>query len=71
VKKALLLAPDNAIAHHFMGIVQRHTNRPTQAIAEFERALTLNPNLANARANMGGAKVFAGRPEERLIWASG
>ena len=62
--RALLLVPNNAIAHHFMGIVQRHTNRPTQAIAEFERALTLNPNLATARANSGGAKVFAGRAEE-------
>ena len=62
--KALLLMPNNAIAHHFMGIVQSRTNRPTQAIAEFERALTLNPNLANARANIGGAKVFAGHAEE-------
>jgi tetratricopeptide (TPR) repeat protein len=62
--KALLLVPNSAIAHHFMGVVQRHTNRPTQAIAEFERALTLNPNLANARANIGLAKLFAGRAEE-------
>ena len=62
--KALLLVPNNAIAHHFMGVVQRHTNRPTQAIAEFERALTLNPNLANTRANIGVAKLFDGRAEE-------
>jgi tetratricopeptide (TPR) repeat protein len=62
--KALLLVPNNAIAHHFMGVVQMFTSRPTQAIAEFERALALNPNLANARANIGGAKVFAGRAEE-------
>ena len=47
-----------------MGVVQRHTNRPTQAIAEFERALALNPNLANARANIGLAKLFDGRAEE-------
>jgi TolB-like protein/class 3 adenylate cyclase/Tfp pilus assembly protein PilF len=62
--KALLLVPNNAIAHHFMGVVQRHTNRQTQAIAEFERALALNPNLANARANIGLAKLFDGRAEE-------
>ena len=62
--KALLLVPDNAIAHHFMGIVQRHTKRPTQAIAEFERALALNPNLAIARASIGLAKLFDGRAEE-------
>jgi TolB-like protein/Tfp pilus assembly protein PilF len=62
--KALLLVPNNAIAHDFMGVVQRHTNRQTQAIAEFERALALNPNLANARANIGLAKLFDGRAEE-------
>jgi tetratricopeptide (TPR) repeat protein len=62
--KALLLVPNNAIAHHFMGIVQRQTNRQTQAIAEFERALALNPNLAHMRANIGLAKLFDGRAEE-------
>jgi TolB-like protein/class 3 adenylate cyclase len=62
--KALLLVPNNAIAHHFMGVVQRHTNRQTQAIAEFERALTLNPNLANTRANIGMAKCLDGHAEE-------
>ena len=62
--KALFLVPNNAIAHYFMGIVQRHTNRPTQAIAEFERALALNPNLAKARANIGQAKLFDGHAEE-------
>jgi tetratricopeptide (TPR) repeat protein len=62
--KALLLVPNNAIAHHFMGVVQLFTSRPTQAIAEFERALALNSNLATARGNIGGAKVFAGRAEE-------
>ena len=62
--KALLQVPNSAIAHHFMGVVQLHTKRPTQAIAEFERALTLNPNLANARATIGLAKLFDGRAEE-------
>jgi len=62
--KALLLVPNSAIAHFYMGVVQRHTNRPTHAIAEFERALALNPNLANARANIGLAKLFDGRAEE-------
>jgi tetratricopeptide (TPR) repeat protein len=62
--KALLLVPDSAIAHHFMGTVQVHTKRPIQAIAEFERALALNPNLAIARASIGLAKLFDGRAEE-------
>jgi tetratricopeptide (TPR) repeat protein len=61
---ALLQVPNSTIAHHFMGIVQLYTKRPIQAIAEFERALALNPNLANARANIGLAKLFDGRAEE-------
>ena len=62
--KALLLAPNNAVAHQFMGLVQLQTKRATQAIAEFERALALNPNLADARAHVGLAKLFDGRGEE-------
>jgi TolB-like protein/cytochrome c-type biogenesis protein CcmH/NrfG len=62
--KALLQVPNSPIAHHVMGVVQLYTKRPIQAIAEFERALALNPNLANARANIGQAKLFDGRAEE-------
>ena len=62
--KALFLAPDNAIAREFMGLVQLQTKRASQAIAELERSLTLNPNLADARAHIGLAKLFDGRGEE-------
>ncbi len=64
LKKALLVAPNNAIAHEFMGLVQVATKRATQAIAELERSLVLNPNLADSRAHIGLAKVFDGRAEE-------
>ena len=62
---ALLREPNSAIAHHFM--VRRfnsNTKRPIQAIAELERALALDPNLASARASIGQAKFFDGRAEE-------
>jgi tetratricopeptide (TPR) repeat protein len=62
--KALILAPNNAIAHEFMGLVQFQTKRATQAISELERSLGLNPNLADARAHIGNAKLFDGRGEE-------
>ena len=65
--KALLLAPDNAVAHEFMGLLQLQTKRATQAIAELERSLALNPNLADARAHIGLAKLFDGRAE-KSIW---
>jgi tetratricopeptide (TPR) repeat protein len=38
--------------------------RGAQGIAESERALALNPNLASAHALIGLAKVFDGHPEE-------
>jgi hypothetical protein len=44
--KALSLAPDNAVAHLNMGMTQIFTNRAAQGIAECERALALDRNLA-------------------------
>ena len=44
--------------------VEVQTNRGAQGIAECERALALNPNLAAAHAVIGLAKVFDGHPEE-------
>jgi tetratricopeptide (TPR) repeat protein len=37
------------------------TKRTAQAIAEFERALALDANLASAHADIGNAKMFIGR----------
>jgi TolB-like protein/class 3 adenylate cyclase len=62
--KALSSAPDHALAHLCMGLVQTHTNRATQAIAECERALTLDRNMAAAHGRIGYAKIVLGRSEE-------
>ena len=62
--KALRLAPNNAIAHEFMGVVYLQTKRAAQGIAELERSLALNPNLAEAHGFIGLAKIFDGRAEE-------
>jgi tetratricopeptide (TPR) repeat protein len=62
--KALRLAPNNAIAHEFMGLVYLQTKRAAHGIAELERSLALNPNLAEAHGFIGLAKVFDGRAEE-------
>ena len=59
--KALSLAPNHALAHFCMGCVQIHTNRAAQGIAECERALALDRNLAAAHASIGMAKVSIGR----------
>lgn len=62
--KALSLAPDHAVAHLGLGGVQIMTNRPTQGIAECERALALNQNQADAHAMIAVVKYFTGHALE-------
>ena len=62
--KALSLAPDHALAHLCMGMVLGFTNRAAEGIAEYERALALDRNLAGAHALIGQNKLFIGRAEE-------
>jgi TolB-like protein/Flp pilus assembly protein TadD len=64
ILKALCLAPDHAFAHVVFGAVLMATNRAAQAIAEYERALSLDRNLAEAHAQIGWAKFFMGRSAE-------
>ncbi len=62
--EALSLAPDHAPAHLSMGMVLGFTNRAAQGIAEYERALALDRNMAGAHALIGQNKLFIGRAEE-------
>ena len=62
--KALSLAPGHALAHNVLGYVQMLTNRAAQGIAECERALVLDRNLANAHAIIGIGKYYIGRGAE-------
>jgi TolB-like protein/class 3 adenylate cyclase len=62
--EAMSLAPNHAGAHMSMGYLQVHTNRAAQGIAELERALLLDRNLASAHALIGQGKYYLGRGEE-------
>ena len=62
--KALSIAPNHAVAHMALAVVQMFTNRAAQGIAECERALALDRNLATAHAFIGLAKYALGRAEE-------
>jgi TolB-like protein/Flp pilus assembly protein TadD len=62
--KVLSHAPNHASAHMILGIVQIFTNRTTQGIAECERALELDRNLAIAHAAIGFAMNSLGRGAE-------
>jgi tetratricopeptide (TPR) repeat protein len=62
--RALSVAPNHAVAHLFLAYVLLSTNRAAQAIAECERALALDRNLADAHAAIGAAKNYMGRSAE-------
>ena len=62
--RALSLAPEHALAHLMMGRIHIVTNRVAQGIAECQRALALDRNLADAQAIIGLAKIFSGHPDE-------
>jgi TolB-like protein/Tfp pilus assembly protein PilF len=62
--KALSKAPQHALAHLYLGVVQISTFRAAEGIAECEQALALDRNLAAAHGWIGLAKIFMGRGEE-------
>jgi TolB-like protein/class 3 adenylate cyclase/tetratricopeptide (TPR) repeat protein len=62
--KVLSLAPNNALAHAFLGIVQMCTKRVVQGIAECQQSLALERNSAFAHALIGFAKYLLGQGEE-------
>jgi hypothetical protein len=64
IAKVLSVRPNDALAHEIMGGVLTQTRRADQGIAEFERALALDRNLAAAYGDIGLAKMFVGHPEE-------
>src|SRR5450631_2612101 len=64
VTKALSMAPQHALAHAVLGLIQILTYRAAQGIAECEHALALDRNLATAHAWIGLAKTYLGRPAE-------
>src|SRR5262245_22181953 len=65
MNKALAVKPDDAIAIYHRGYVLKrlHKDLP-QALAAFERAIALDPNLAVAHNYVGQVKVFLGRANE-------
>jgi tetratricopeptide (TPR) repeat protein len=64
--KAVSLAPESAIAHMSLGVVQTYTNRASQGVRECERALELNRNLADAHGVIGASKLLLGQADEAL-----
>ena len=65
VNKALEVKPDDALATYLRGyVLKRFRKDLDQALAAFERAIALDPNLAVAHNYVGQIKVFLGRANE-------
>jgi TolB-like protein/class 3 adenylate cyclase len=62
--KVLSSSPDHPRAHMHLGLVDICTRRVVEGIAECERALELDRNLAGAHNFIGFGKVLIGRAEE-------
>jgi tetratricopeptide (TPR) repeat protein len=62
--KALSFAPNNALAHRYLGLVLMLTGRPAQGIAECEQTLAIDRNSAGAHGLIGYAKYLLGRGAE-------
>jgi hypothetical protein len=56
--KTLSYVPNHALAHMLLGCVQTYTNRSAQGVAECERALVLDRNLADAHGFIGLGKYL-------------
>jgi TolB-like protein/class 3 adenylate cyclase/Flp pilus assembly protein TadD len=62
--KLLSQSPNDAWAHYWVGRIKVETNRSAEGVAEAERALALDPNLASAHALIGLAVLVNGHPEQ-------
>jgi tetratricopeptide (TPR) repeat protein len=65
-KKAIALDDKDAMAHMVLGRVSLLQCKHEDSIAEFEIAINLNPNLADAYHGLGLSLTFSGRPEEAV-----
>ena len=55
LEKAIKLGLEDARLHNFLGICYNRTNRTLKAVREFERAIELDPKLAEAHLNLAYA----------------
>jgi len=68
VSRVLSASPNNAMAHFVKGEILRAEGKDFEsAIGEYEAAIAINPSLAPAYAQLGHAKIRAGRAEEAFV----
>jgi adenylate cyclase len=65
-KKAISLDDSNSFSYSILGVLYVSARQYDKAVAEAERAVTLDPNVAENLYYLGYVLCLAGRPEEAL-----
>src|SRR6202022_3313572 len=65
-ERALRLYANNPGAHLLMGLLRRHPNRLPETRIEFETAIALDQNSANAFRQLGVTLMFMGQPQAAI-----
>jgi Flp pilus assembly protein TadD len=66
LEKAIALGLEDSHLRNFLGICYDRTKRTSDAVREYRRALTLDPNLAEAHLNLAYAYQLLGQPKAAL-----
>lgn len=64
--KAILLAPDDAEAHHVRARIHIEAGEIEQAIARYDQAIALNPSASHILNGSAAPLIFAGRIDEAI-----
>jgi type IV pilus assembly protein PilF len=66
-ERAVELNPDNADAHHALGILLHLAfNRPEEAIEHYEKAIAVRPTFSEAKSNLGNVYLSLNRYDEAI-----
>jgi adenylate cyclase len=65
-KKALIINEEDPFAHGFMGSIYLLQRQHEKAIAEGQRAISIDPNYADGYVQLGQTMLYSGRFEESL-----
>src|SRR6267378_276315 len=63
LEKTIALGLEDARLHNFLGICYNRTNRTLKAVREFQRAIELDPKLAEAHLNLAYAHQLLHHPK--------
>ena len=66
-ERAVELNPDNADAHHALGILLHLAfDRPEEAIKHYEKAIEVRPTFSEAKTNLGNVYLSTGRYDDAI-----